>query len=63
MALLVPVVAGSLMIACSGPESCAEWQERYREAEPASGGGVLDYVNQGPLAELRADRPEGCPIP
>jgi hypothetical protein len=44
--------------------ACREWQERYDAARPPDGGqGVFDFVNMGPLAALRDERPAGCPIP
>ena len=65
--LIGVVFAGLVVVAVDASrdgDSCAEWQERYRAAAPPSGGaGALDFVNMGPLAELRADRPEGCAIP
>lgn len=45
--------------------ACEQWQERYEAAQPQNGegSGVFDSVNLGPLAELRKERPEDCPIP
>lgn len=64
--LVAWVLAGLVVVAVAsgGGDSCEEWQERYEAARPPDGAvGTLDFVNMGPLAELRAERPDGCPIP
>jgi hypothetical protein len=43
--------------------ACREWQEIYEEARDRSGDGVFDYINVGPLAALRKERPPDCPNP
>ena len=45
-------------------DACERWQEQYEAAARSGGsGGTLDYVNLGPLADLRRQRPEGCEVP
>ncbi len=45
-------------------DACERWQEQYEAMGGTEGAaGTLDYVNLGPLADLREQRPEGCPIP
>lgn len=64
--LAVVVLAGLLVLAIDASRDgggCDEWQERYEAAAPDGATGTFDFVNIGPLAELRAERPEGCPIP
>ena len=45
-------------------DACETWQRQYEElVDQGGGGGILDYINLGPLAELRDQRPEGCHTP
>jgi hypothetical protein len=59
------VVAGLFAIALfgAGDDECAEWQARYRAAAEGSEGGVFTFINLGPDAALRRERPAGCAIP
>ena len=59
------VVASVLLARPSAAEECDRWQERYRAAREAGGGavGTLDFVNVGPMAQLEAERPNGCEVP
>ena len=57
-------LVGAAVLTGRSTESCAEWQRRYEAARPEGGAvGTLDFVNHGPLAQLEADRPEGCEVP
>lgn len=59
------VITAVVMARPSDEDECAGWQERYRAALEAGGGagGMLDFVNMGPMAELEAQRPDGCEVP
>ena len=59
------VVAAVVSSRPAGEDECARWQERYRAALEAGGGavGTLDFVNMGPMPELRSERPDGCETP
>ena len=64
---IVGIVATGLVVLAlvlTKDDSCSDWQERYRALQrELSGGGVFDFVNRGPLAQLRREKPEGCAIP
>lgn len=64
--LVAVIVAGLVAIATlagrSG-ESCEEWQAAYEEATVEGATGTLQFINQGPTADLEARRPDGCEIP
>ena len=63
LVIIVVMVAGALWYVDSRGRACEEWQNEYRAAQDQAGGGVFDFVNQGPLAQMRRDRPDGCDVP
>jgi hypothetical protein len=62
LAIIGVMVGGALWYVDSRRRACEEWQDEYR-AQDRAGGGVFDFVNQGPLAQMRRDRPDGCTVP
>ena len=61
-ALVAALVAAALWYRAQ-TRACEAWQQRYRETREETAGGIFDFVNQGPLAQLRRDRPDDCPVP
>lgn len=62
--LVAVMLAGLVVLAVDAgrDRACERWQESYAEMDSGVTG-TLDFVNEGPLADLRRRRPAGCAFP
>jgi hypothetical protein len=67
LVLLAVALACLVVVAVDAGRSgrgCLEWRGSYEEILATRGGaGALDFVNAGPLADLRREKPPNCEIP
>ena len=61
VAILAAIVIGNVLVGTRS--ACAKWQKEYRKVARQNAGGVFDFINQGPTAELEKRRPDNCPKP
>ena len=59
------VVASYFIYQDRQDRECKQWQARYEVLleQTKGGGGAFDFVNTGPLAEARKERPADCEVP
>lgn len=62
-ALVAAIIVGLWIYFDHQNDVCREWQARYRVLSRENRDGVFDYINIGPLATMRDERPEGCEVP
>lgn len=66
IAALASLIIGLVIIRDNG-RTCQEWQEEYAQVAVKGRGGVLSFINEGPVAErlreLGRERPDDCTTP